>query len=234
MKMAPSQYLYNDMEICQYDIGQWGLNHHGGDTMGMSKNEIDIVILGILIGSPLHGYMLKQAIERSYGDRYFKLSNSAMYPTLARLEHDGYIEGKREMQETVPDRKVYNITEAGRKRLIELVASPIEPSSSPGSTDYAFKVHAVHFGFLTKEGRRKVTMPLYEDAKTELAEALEKREDLDRSMKQYLELIEKNSQAKEQFAYIGNMIKLPRVVLDEGIEELKSKIRFYEKLMELD
>ncbi len=147
--------------------------------MGLSKNEIDMVILGILIGAPLHGYMIKQAIEGSYGDRYFKLSNSAMYPTLARLENDGYIEGKREMQEAVPDRKVYNITEAGRKRLIELVASPIEPSSSPGATDFAFKVHAVHFGFLTKERRRKVTMPLYEDAKVELNEALEKREELD-------------------------------------------------------
>ena len=96
------------------------------------KNEIDLVILGILMGAPLHGYMIKQAIEGSYGDRYFKLSNSALYPTLARLEKEGYIEGKRELQETVPDRKVYHITEAGRKKLVELVATPIEPSTTPG------------------------------------------------------------------------------------------------------
>ena len=54
--------------------------------MGLGKNEIDLVILGILAGAPLHGYMIKQAIEESYGDRYFKLSNKALIPTLARLE----------------------------------------------------------------------------------------------------------------------------------------------------
>ena len=57
--------------------------------------------------------------------------------------------------------------------LVELVATPIEPSSTPGATDFNFKVHAVHFGFLTKEERRTVTTPLYEDAKAELKEALE-------------------------------------------------------------
>ncbi len=121
--------------------------------MGLDKKEIDLVILGILMGAPLHGYMIKQAIESSYGDRYFKLSNSALYPTLARLEKEGFIEGKRELQEAVPDRKVYHITESGKKKLVELVASPIEPSTSPGTTDFYFKLHAVHFGFLNK--RRK-------------------------------------------------------------------------------
>ena len=97
---------------------------------------MDLVILGILMGAPLHGYMIKQAIEGNYGDRYFKLSNSALYPALAKLEQDGYIEGKREMQEAVPDRKVYHITDAGRKHMIELVATPVEPSSSPGGLTF--------------------------------------------------------------------------------------------------
>ena len=203
--------------------------------MGLDKKEIDMVILGILMGAPLHGYMIKQAIEKSYGDRYFKLSNSAMYPTLARLEKDGYIEGKREVQETVPDRKVYHITDLGRKRLVELVAMPIEPSTSPGTTDFYFKVHAVHFGFLTKEERRKVTMPLYEDAKFELKDALGKRERFDQDMKSYRDLVETNPQFKEQYEqYIGKMLLFAKFVLDEGIEEIKTKIKFYERIMELE
>jgi DNA-binding PadR family transcriptional regulator len=201
--------------------------------MGLSKSDMDLVILGILMGAPLHGYMLKQAIEGSYGDRYFKLSNSALYPTLARLEHDGYIEGKRELQETVPDRKVYHITETGKKRLIELVAMPIEPSSSPGATDYSFKVHAVHFGFITKEQRRNVTLPLYEDAKSELKEALEKREKIEKDFEKFNEYIKKSGQDTEQFKVLNRMSQLPLVVLEEGIEELKHKVRFYERIMEL-
>jgi DNA-binding PadR family transcriptional regulator len=201
--------------------------------MGLSKSDMDLVILGILMGAPLHGYMLKQAIEGSYGDRYFKLSNSALYPTLARLEHDGYIEGKRELQETVPDRKVYHITETGKKRLIELVAMPIEPSSSPGATDYSFKVHAVHFGFITKEQRRNVTLPLYEDAKSELKEALEKREKIEKDFEKFNEYIKKSGQDMEQLKVLNRMSQLPLVVLEEGIEELKHKVRFYERIMEL-
>ncbi len=203
--------------------------------MGLDKKEIDLVILGILMGAPLHGYMIKQAIEGSYGDRYFKLSNSALYPTLAKLQKDGYIEGKRELQESVPDKKVYHITEAGRKRLVELAARPIEPSTSPGATDFNFKVHAVHFGFLTKEERRRVTLPLYEDAKLELKSALDKRERFDRDMKNYLGMMENNPQFKEQFGnFMGRMMTFPKFVLDEGIEELEKKIQFYEQILEME
>lgn len=203
--------------------------------MGLDKKEIDLVILGILMGAPLHGYMIKQAIEGSYGDRYFRLSNSALYPTLAKLEKEGYIEGKRELQESVPDRKVYHITEAGRKRLVELAARPIEPSTTPGGTDFNFKVHAVHFGFLAKEERLKVIMPLYEDAKLELKSALEKREKFDSDMKNYRAILESNPELKEQFGnYMGRMTTFPKFVLDEGIEELERKIQFYEQIMELE
>lgn len=203
--------------------------------MGLGKNEIDLVILGILMGAPLHGYMIKQAIEGSYGDRYFKMSNSALYPALARLEKEGCIEGKRELQEAVPDKKVYHITESGKKKLVELAATPIEPSSTPGVTDFNFKVHAVHFGFLTKEQRSKVIVPLYEASKIELKEALDKRVKFFHDMQNYNDLIEKNEAFKEKFgSYMMNMTQIPLLVLDQGIEELKSKIQFYEKLLDLD
>lgn len=203
--------------------------------MGLGKNEIDLVILGILMGAPLHGYMIKQAIEGSYGDRYFKLSNSALYPALARLEKEGCIEGKRELQEAVPDKKVYHITEAGKKKLVGLAATPIEPSSTPGATDFNFKVHAVHFGFLTREQRRNVTMPFYEASKVELKEALDKRVKFNQDMKRYTDLLDKDKEFNEKFgSYMMSMTRIPLLVLDQGIEELKSKIQFYEKLMELE
>ena len=203
--------------------------------MGLDKKEIDLVILGILMGAPLHGYMIKQAIETSYGDRYFKLSNSALYPTLAKLQKDGYIEGKRELQESVPDKKVYHITEDGRKRVVELAATPIEPSTSPGLTDFYFKVHAVHFGLLTKEQRQKVARPLYEDARLELKDAIAKREKFGADMKGLSQMVESNPQFKEQYGqYIVQMTRFPRFVLDVGIGELENKVKFYEQIMEMD
>lgn len=180
--------------------------------MGVLKMaDLDLIILGILNGTPLHGYMIKQTIESSYGNRYFKLSNSALYPRLAKLERDGYIEGKKEPQEAVPDRKVYHLTDAGKRRLKELAATPIKPGSVPGANDFDYKVHAVHFGLINKEERRLVTSPLYEDAVAELKEALQKRE-----------------------KFCKHMDKYSLTVLDSGIEELQNKVRFYGIMMEMD
>ncbi len=87
--------------------------------------DMDLIILGVLQGMPMHGYQLRQQIEASFGKRFFNMSNSALYPKLAKLEADGYIQSRREQQEKVPDRKVYEITAAGRQRVHELVVAPI-------------------------------------------------------------------------------------------------------------
>ncbi|MCD1293742.1 PadR family transcriptional regulator [Methanocella sp. CWC-04] len=173
--------------------------------------DMDLVILGTLLAGPAHGYQLKQKIEGSFGSKYFKISNSSLYPKLTKLESDGFIEGRREPQEKVPDRKVYYVTDAGMKRLQELVATPIKPGSSPGSEEYEFMLHAVYFNLISKEQRSKVITPIYESKKAELKEALEKRENLG-----------------------PHMPGFPLAVLDNGIEMLKISVRFYETLLEMD
>ncbi len=173
--------------------------------------DLELIILGALNAMPSHGYGLKQGIEMSYGKRYFKLSNSSLYRALAKLESEGHIQGEKVPQENVPDRVMYHITESGMQRFKELVATPVRPSTSPGAYDYEFKVHAVHFGLLTKEERLRVTRPLYENAEAELKEALEKREKFGRYLDKYASAL-----------------------LDEGIEELRRKFRFYGRLMELE
>lgn len=173
--------------------------------------DMDLIILGMLLGGPAHGYQIKQNIVNSYGNRYFKLSNSALYPRLAKLEKEGLIEGRREPQEKVPDRKVYYITQPGIQKVKELAATPIKPSSDIGSEDFDFMLHAAFFGLITREERRKVIQPIYEDKCAQLKEAEEKR-----------------------VKYGQYMDKFSLVVLDNGIEMLKLVKRFHERLMEMD
>ncbi|BAI62404.1 putative PadR-like family transcriptional regulator [Methanocella paludicola SANAE] len=173
--------------------------------------DLELIILGALQGMPMHGYGLRQGLMASYGNRYFKLSNSSLYRALAKLESEGCIEGKKVPQENVPDRMMYNITEAGKKKLKKKAATPVKPSTTPGGYDFDFKTQAVHFGMLTKEERRRVTQPLYENSGEELKEALSKHE----KFGQYLD--------RYQLA-----------VLEQGIEELKHKHQFYGRLMEME
>jgi DNA-binding PadR family transcriptional regulator len=169
--------------------------------------EMDLIILGVLQGMPMHGYQLRQHIEASFGKRFFNLSNSKLYPKLAKLEAEGYVESHREQQDKIPDRKVYSITEAGKKRIHDLAAAPPGPRE-----DYVdFKGRAVFFGLLTQEERRRVTEPFLKQAEKELKEALEKHEKFSKYMDRY-----------------------SLIVLNGGIEELRYQISFLKKLMDME
>jgi DNA-binding PadR family transcriptional regulator len=169
--------------------------------------NLDLIILSVMRGGPTHGYALKQGIEASYGKRYVKMSNSTLYPRLARMEADGYIAGEVLAQDKVPDRRMYKITPKGLEHLKDLVAEPL------GMRDDAFdyKVRAVMFGLLTREERRKVTGPLYMEKMQELKEAKAKRDQFGAYMDQY-----------------------SKTVLEYGIRELELEFELYEKMMDME
>ena len=173
----------------------------------MTMVNTDLIILGMIHLMPGHGYQLKKNIQESFGNPYFKMNNNVLYPTLARLEREGHIVGNRVSGDKIPDKKVYRITESGKRKLLELVATPLPP----GSDDFEFKVHAVFFDQVSKDDRVRVILPLYEAKKAEYREALVKRE-----------------------TYGRHMMPVARTVLEYGIEEMENALRFYEKLMEMD
>lgn len=118
--------------------------------------DLDLVILGALTGLPMHGYKLKRTIESIFGKGYFSLSNSHLYPRLARLEAEGHILGHIESQENRPARKVYELTQSGMKRLKQLIASPIDPHDN----EMEILSRIFFFGLITAEERRSVIEPL--------------------------------------------------------------------------
>jgi PadR family transcriptional regulator, regulatory protein AphA len=169
--------------------------------------NLDMIILTVMRGGPTHGYALKQGIEASYGKRYVNLSNSALYPRLAKMEADGYIVGEVLQQEKVPDRRMYKITPKGLEHLKELVAAPLGLREEK----FDYKVRAVMFGMLTREERRKVTEPLYMEKLQEIKEAKAKLE-------QFGKLLDKYS----------------LLVLEHGTRELELEFELYEKMMEME
>ncbi len=168
--------------------------------------DIDLIILGMISLMPSHGYQLKKNIKETFGNPYFKINNNKLYPTLARMEKEGLIEGKEVPGERM-NKKVYNITSNGQKHLTELVSTPVEPDID----DFEFKVKAVFFDLISKEARLKVIEPLYKAKLDELQEALSK---------------------KEKFS--EDMSPITLTVLEYGIKEIENSIEFYKKLIELD
>ncbi len=83
-------------------------------------------ILGLLHYTPMHGYRLKEHLERNFGHMW-SINYGQIYPNLKKMKDEGLISMQEEIRqgEKGPPRKRYSITEAGRCVFQEwLTASP--------------------------------------------------------------------------------------------------------------
>jgi DNA-binding PadR family transcriptional regulator len=81
------------------------------------------LLLALLAECPRHGYELKRAFEELLGGTWV-LNIGQIYLTLAKLEDDGLITAEVVAQDLLPDRKVWSLTEIGRKELTRWTEEP--------------------------------------------------------------------------------------------------------------
>ena len=79
--------------------------------------------LALLADAPAHGYELKLALEQRFGSVLPPLNAGQVYTTLARLERDGRVKGS-DVPDDTRQKRVYELTPAGREALEEWVATP--------------------------------------------------------------------------------------------------------------
>ncbi len=77
------------------------------------KGDIKYVILDLLRNRPSYGYEIIRALEERFGGLYTP-SAGTVYPTLQMLEDMGHVTAEQR-----DGRKVYTLTEAGKKFLAE-------------------------------------------------------------------------------------------------------------------
>jgi DNA-binding PadR family transcriptional regulator len=73
-------------------------------------------ILALLVKEPAHGYELRLRITRALGSVGEVVNPGQMYVTLGRLERAGLVRGVQVEQSAAPDKKVYEVTAAGREQ----------------------------------------------------------------------------------------------------------------------
>ena len=92
-------------------------------------------LLALLAKEPAHGYELKLALEQIFGGAYPSPNIGQIYVTLKRLEQDGLVRSEDVEQTTRPNKRVYELTPAGR----DVVAAWVdEPSDGPRVRDEFF------------------------------------------------------------------------------------------------
>ena len=107
-----------------FPFGRWGRgrgwNFGFGPNFGPGQGErffgrgdLKYVILDLLKDQPRHGYDIIRALEDRMRGRY-RPSPGSVYPTLQMLEDLGYVSSNQQ-----EGKKVYSITEEGRRYLAE-------------------------------------------------------------------------------------------------------------------
>ena len=82
----------------------------------LAKGDLPALILAVLGAGPRHGYAIAREVER-LSDQVLHMKEGTLYPALRVLEQDGLIAGTWEAQEKGADRKVYALTETGKREM---------------------------------------------------------------------------------------------------------------------
>jgi len=91
------------------------------------KASLELALLGLIAEQhPRSGYDLMQTFRASMV-HYWHAHPGQIYPTLDRMERDGWISGREVIQRGRPNKRVYSITAEGRRVLLEWLQSPYEP-----------------------------------------------------------------------------------------------------------
>jgi DNA-binding PadR family transcriptional regulator len=92
--------------------------------------------LGVLARGDASGYEIKKAFEEGPFGHIHEASFGAIYPALTRLDAEGLVTCREMAQDKRPDKKVYSITEAGRRAFYEALLVP--PDRDRRRSDFLF------------------------------------------------------------------------------------------------
>ncbi|MFM1654974.1 PadR family transcriptional regulator [Brevibacillus sp. B_LB10_24] len=110
----------------------------------------ELFVLGELMTGEKHGYMLQDVLKNSLGFGR-KISSGTLYPLLSRMTESGSIHLRIE-EKGGRARKIYEITEAGRDRFLQLMTMPLD-SHADGETGVIFRLKMVYFQYVAKDVR---------------------------------------------------------------------------------
>src|SRR5262245_19593426 len=100
-------------------------------SQGYQLRVVQEVLLALLATDASHGYELRARLQLALGPLADALNAGQVYVTLTRLEKAGLVSSERVGQADRPDRKVYDLTAAGRARVMDWLADTSWPKPAP-------------------------------------------------------------------------------------------------------
>jgi PadR family transcriptional regulator, regulatory protein AphA len=156
----------------------------------------DYAILASIAHEPKSGYDLAKWFDR-VASHFCPAGYGSVYPALSNLESEGLVEYETVPSEKGPERKVYSITEKGRRALLRWAS---EPAADPQTRDEQL-VKALSYGMLPPER----ALALLEEARERHMNKLAYFEGLERGLEARL----REGSVSEE-AHLGTLLVLRR------------------------
>ncbi|MFJ9945502.1 PadR family transcriptional regulator [Streptomyces erythrochromogenes] len=84
-------------------------------------------VLAALLDGEFSGYELAKSFDIGVAN-FWHASPQQLYAELAKLEKEGLVEGRQVVQETRPNKRLFQVTDTGRTELEEFAAAASKPS----------------------------------------------------------------------------------------------------------
>jgi PadR family transcriptional regulator AphA len=99
---------------------------HGAHGARPVKASLEHALLGLIAELPaISGYDILKFFRISMV-HYWHAQQSQIYPTLERMERAGLVRSRAVVQRGRPNKRLYTITPAGQRMMVEWLASPFE------------------------------------------------------------------------------------------------------------
>ena len=82
------------------------------------QGTLDLLIMKIIAGEPLHGWAIAQRIKQMSND-VLQVGQGSLYPALHKLEQQGWIEATWGESENNRRAKYYSLTRSGKKAMAQ-------------------------------------------------------------------------------------------------------------------
>ncbi len=168
-------------------------------------------ILGFLEYGPMSGYDLKKNFDQSVA-HFWSATQSHIYKALEDLESQGFVTSQVIQQEGKPNRKQYQITDAGRAELRRWLSTPL-PMTGP-RVAWLIQVFFAHG--LSNE---------------EITALFEKRIETLRTYLSHLQSAQKNIEENSKKVGAKRIQNLWQLTLDYGIDNYTNEISWLEKTL---
>lgn len=107
--------------------------------------DTEMMALGFIMSGPKTGYQLKTICGKMI--IFYSITLNQIYPTIRKLEANGYIRKKVVIQTGKPNKHLYSITPSGKKYFLEKLMGP----SIPSNIDVPFLRKQFFFRFLNNK-----------------------------------------------------------------------------------